>query len=158
MNIRTSLQPNSLVWKARPRQEAATLSAEEPTEKKRNFTPAWVAASSLAAGVAMIFKDDIGGALSGVTDSVTPAIQAFSPILGAAAIGGGAGAVTGALYGSIATSDQADAGSFLALVGGGVGGLALGTVVGGICGACGVTPLLAIPVTVAAGAACSYLI
>lgn len=157
MNINTSLQTNRSGPKPASKAASSPTPVQENKDGKSLVGPALIGGGALAVGAGMLFPDTVSTAFHSVTDGFTPFLQAVAPIFDGAAMGAISGAATGAIYGRLATLNEYDAGPMFAVLGGGLGGLALGAVTGGISAACGVNPLLAVPVTVAAGAALSFM-
>lgn len=110
-----------------------------------------VGGSAAALGTGMVFHEAIGNSLSHGVDSFQSALAPAMPVLAGIGVGAFAGAITGTVYGMIATSDKHDAEPLFATIGGGIGGLVVGGVAGGIAAACGVTPLLGIPAVIIGG-------
>lgn len=101
----------------------------------------------------MLFPDTVSAVLDSVTNTLSPTFQAVAPIVQGAGLGLLSGAVLGASYGVLVTSKHDEATPLFAMIGGGLSGAVLGAVAVGICGRFGANPLVATPVTEAAGAA-----
>lgn len=134
------------------RNQSTTLSEGESNTGKY-LGAAAIAGGGVALGAGMLFPDEVSSMAGAIKDSVGPTIEAVAPIVGGVLNGAMYGGMTGAGFGMVATMKETDSTPVWAALGGGMGGLALGAVVGGVSAAFGATPMLAIPAVLIGGAA-----
>ncbi len=147
--------PQPRAGRAKPAIEKANLA--EDSGKGKYVGAAVIGAGGLALGAGMIYKDEVASAFGAVKDALAPTLEVVAPIAAGVAQGAVAGMVTGGTFGGLATMDKHDSTPVFAVLGGGIGGLALGAVTGGVSAAFGGTPLLAIPAVIVGGAAFKML-
>lgn len=155
MQITKPFQARPRAGRAKPAGESTTLA--ENSNKGKYVGAAVIGAGGLTLGAGMLYKDEVAAAFGSVKDALAPTLEVLAPIAAGVAQGAMAGAVTGGTFGGLATMDKRDSTPVFAVLGGGIGGLALGAVTGGVSAAFGATPLLAIPAVIVGGAAFKML-